>query len=493
MFTVDTFRTALEATLAMAGCDVKLSRPRLCVALSGGLDSTVLLTALARLQQQATGPWHDASVRALHVDHGLHPDSASWSTHCAGLAERLGIAFDAVTLQWQPERGASIEAAARTARYDALRARLTAGEILLTAHHADDQLETILLQWLRGGGLRAVAGMERMTRFGHEAWLARPLLKFTRAELSAWATDNNLQWLADPANDSRRFDRVFLRHEVLPVLRQRWPAVTDTAARVAEFARDAVALEAWIADADLAPLLRGRALDMAALCALPLPRQRAALRAWLSGLDLPVPPSSTLAALRHDMAAAAVDRVPEVRWPGAVVRRYRGCLHAEAVARTDTAALAALAAGLDVSLLAEPATPPHHAAWHGHRFAWFAGSELEFTAATGVGLSRTRLPAQLAVRTRSGGEWFRPAGKPHRRELRKWLQEHAVLPWRRNEVPLLFDSREQRLIAVADLACADEFAARPGEPSWHIAWRGRGALTESDVVGSKWRGNPSFG
>jgi acetyl-CoA carboxylase carboxyl transferase subunit alpha len=176
MFTVDTFRTALEATLAMAGCDARLARPRLCVALSGGLDSTVLVTALARWQQEATGPWHDGSVRALHVDHGLHPDSASWTTHCARLAGRLGIAFDAVTLRWQPERGASIEAAARTARYDALRARLKAGEILLTAHHADDQLETILLQWLRGGGLRAVAGMERIARFGHEAWLARPLL-----------------------------------------------------------------------------------------------------------------------------------------------------------------------------------------------------------------------------------------------------------------------------------------------------------------------------
>jgi tRNA(Ile)-lysidine synthase len=319
--------------------------------------------------------------------------------------------------------------------------------------------------------------------------------EFTRAELSAWATETNLQWLADPANDSRRFDRNFLRHEVLPVLRQRWPAVTDTAARVAEFARDAIALEAWIAVADLAPLLRGQALDMAALCALPLPRQRAALRAWLSGLDLPVPP------FQH--AGGLASRHGRSRLPTAF-RKFAGraqssaaiaaaCMPRPSVARMSPPPWKRLAAGLDVSVLAEPATLPPDAAWHGHRFAWFAGSELEFTAATGVGLSRARLPAQLAVRPRSGGEWFRPAGKPHRRELRKWLQEHAVLPWRRNEVPLLFDAREQRLIAVADLACADEFAARPGEPSWHIAWRGRGALTESDVVGSKWRGNPSFG
>ena len=114
------------------------------------------------------------------------------------------------------------------------------------------------------------------------------------------------------------------------------------------------------------------------------------------------------------------------------------------------------------------------------------------SAALGVGLSRERLPIQLSVRQRTGGESFRPAGTAHRRELRKWLQEHDVLPWRRADVPLLFNARNRELIAVADLACADEFAARPGEPSWRITWHDRGALTESDVVGSNWRDDPPF-
>jgi tRNA(Ile)-lysidine synthase len=122
------------------------------------------------------------------------------------------------------------------------------------------------------------------------------------------------------------------------------------------------------------------------------------------------------------------------------------------------------------------------AAVDSHR--WSAASTLTARPDIGVGLSRERLPGLVHVRQRAGGETFVPAGGAHRRDLRKWLQEHDVLPWRRAELPLLF--ADDRLIAVADLGVADDFAARSGEPSWRIEWQGRGRVTVADVVASLW-------
>jgi tRNA(Ile)-lysidine synthase len=203
------------------------------VALSGGLDSSVLLAALAAAPLRAP-------LRAIHVDHHLHPDAAHWARHSVELAVRLGVACEVVRVQARPEPGESPEAAARAARYDALGRLLRPSEVLLTAHHGDDQLETVLLQWLRGGGLRALAGMPAVGRFADRGWHARPLLGFTRAELQDWAVSQRLEWLEDPSNLDPRFDRNYLRLEVLPALRRRWPAAAVTVGRVAAQAAEAL-------------------------------------------------------------------------------------------------------------------------------------------------------------------------------------------------------------------------------------------------------------
>jgi tRNA(Ile)-lysidine synthase len=441
---------------------------RLCLALSGGLDSTVLLVALARLRGEGR---LQARLRAIHVDHGLHAESAEWSDASRRLAVAHDVEFETVRVSVPQGAGLSPEAAAREARYSALAARIEPGEVLLTAHHADDQLETILLQWLRGGGLRAVAGMAPISPFGASAWHGRPLLPFTRDELAQWAAEQEgLQWQDDPSNLDRRFDRNYLRLEVLPALRARWPGIAATTGRVAEFARDALDAEAACVRDDLPRVLAGSALDLAALQGLSETRQRAVLRAWLVGLGLPTPSARTLAGLRRDMAVAAGDRLPETRWPGVVVRRYRGRLYAASPSSYVQNASEDWAA---------TAGAPH---------AWTATTSLQLQAGVGVGLSRARLPDRLAVRGRSGGEVFVPAGGSHRRPLRKWLQEHDVLPWRRENLPLLFAG--DHLVAVADLGVAAEFAARADEPSWRLVWTGRGVVTVADALASKWPVHP---
>jgi tRNA(Ile)-lysidine synthase len=460
-------RLASQCAALFAQLPATAAAPRLCVALSGGLDSTVLLVALARLQRAGSLP---ARLRAMHVDHGLHADSASWGLGCARLAAEWSVPLESVRVTLPLRPGASPEAAAREARYTALAAGLQPGEVLLTAHHADDQLETILLQWLRGGGLRAVAGMAPLGPFGRGAWHARPLLEYPRDDLAGWATAQGLRWLEDPSNQDPRFDRNYLRLAVLPVLRQRWPGVAHTAGRVAEFARDALHAEAATVAQDLPAVLRGAAVDLQALLSLEGPRARAVLRAWLAGLGLPPPPARTLASLLHDMRHAAADRNPGCRWQGAEVHRYRGHLHAG---------------------------PPRHAPiavahWNGAgRLGWGGDSTLELVADSGRGLSRERLPSTFDVLPRTPGSTFRPAGGAHRRPLRKWLQEREVLPWRRDALPLL--SAHGQLLAVADLGVAAEFAAGPGEPSWRVVWHGRGVVTATDAFAGKWPADPLIG
>ena len=455
-FTPERLLSALGAALGQLA-----SPPRgLCVALSGGLDSTALLAALAPL----SGCGAVAPLRAVHVDHGLHADSAHWSRRCTVLAAGLGVPCEIARVDARPAPGESPEAAARAARYLALGAALRPGEVLLTAHHGDDQLETVLLQWLRGGGLRSIAGMRPMAPFG-AGWHLRPLLGFARAELEGWARQQGLEWLEDPSNLDTRFDRNYLRLEVLPAVRRRWPAAVRTIGRVAAQATEALDLEAEAATVDLVQVAAGAALSLPRLRELNESRQRRVLREWLRRRALPLPSAATLEALRHDMLAAAADRVPATRWPGGVVRRYRERLYADAAGPSDSGwAAGALGPGADLDL--GPL------------------GRLELQAARGVGLSRTRLIKPLRIVPRPPGAVFQPAGSAHRRDLRKWLQERGVLPWRRESLPIACAGEE--IVAVGDLAYGGGLAAAPGEDSWRIVWHERPALTESEAS-AQWR------
>jgi tRNA(Ile)-lysidine synthase len=425
------FQAELERCLSLAGRPVA----GLCVALSGGLDSTLLLAAVAG----TAGTSHGLQVRAMHVDHGLHPDSARWSEACRELCGRLSVPCVQLLVDARAARGESPEAAARAARYAALAGQLGDSEMLLTAHHADDQLETILLQWLRGGGLRSLAGMPRLAPFAG-GWQARPLLGFTRAEIRAWAIEAGLEWLEDPSNLDTRYDRNYLRSEVLPAIRGRWPAAARTVARVAEYAAEAVESQQEQSELDLQALAVGLTLPVSGLADLPLPRQLAVLRCWLRAQGLPVPSAATLGALRHDMLRASADRNPCTNWSGAEVRRYRGRLYA-GPGRS--------AAGV----LEGPWTI-------GQPYALPDGGWLE-------------------LRLRRGGEKFQPQGSTGRKDLRKWLQEQGVLPWQRGRIPLICSGGE--ILAVGDLAVSEAHAATAGEAAWQVLWHGRPLLTEQEA------------
>jgi tRNA(Ile)-lysidine synthase len=420
----------------------------ICVALSGGLDSTVLLHSLARLSAEQ----HSYRLRAVHVDHGLHADSVRWREHCEEQARSLQIEFATVRVAVERIDEVGLEAAARDARYDALRNILRAGEYLLSAHHADDQLETMLFALMRGAGLAGLSAMPATQPFANGS-LVRPLLDFTRAELEVWARAEGLTWLSDPSNDNLSLDRNFLRKKIVAPLRERWPAAALTASRSAEHLREAGRALEQLAEIDAEHAVRGECLDVEYLRPLDAERRRNLLRYWIRRSGARAPSTRKLAAIEHDMLAAAEDRVPCMGWDGWEIRRHRGLLYCERQ-------LPELV--LDQALEWQARAPLTLPAGLG---------QLRLDAATVGGLNPAKLATTLSVRFRAGGESVQLAGDAFHRKLKKLLQSAAILPWWRDRLPLIYS--DGQLVAVGDLWIAADFAAHQGEPASAIVWQDR--------------------
>lgn len=429
-----------------------LAPARVVIAFSGGMDSTVLLHLLAA-GFRAGGP----GLHAIHCDHGIHRDSATWAERCAEAATALGVSFEVVALDLPANSAQGLEAAARSARYAAFAARLEAGDVLVTAHHADDQAETFLLMALRGAGPAGLAAMPTLAPLGLGRH-ARPLLDCTRADIAAWAGSRALEWGEDPSNDDVARDRNRIRHRVLPQLRERWPSAARSLARAATLSNEARALLEVLADLDLAPHRDPAApyrLPLAALGGLDAPRARNALRRWLLAQDLPPPPSKALGRILDEVIPARPDAKARVAWPGAWVARYAGMLHA------------------GVTL-----PPPPTGTWPfapGRTLALPAGGALTLEPARGEGLAAALVAAQpVEVRYREGTESIRARGEAHHRTLKKLLVSQRVAPWMRSRLPLIYVGGQ--LAAVADLIVADGFAAAEGAAGLRVVWRGHPPL-----------------
>jgi len=439
---------------------------RLVVGYSGGMDSQVLLHGLATHRDR----WPERTLAAIYVDHRLQAASAAWGEHCGRVCRALDIPFRALRVDARPGPGESPEAAARRARYAVLAAELEPDAALLTAHHRDDQAETLLLQLLRGAGPHGLAAMPSAARLGR-GWLLRPLLAVDRADLLAYAQAHRLRWIEDVSNTDVGFDRNYLRHCVLPLLRDRWPAANRALARSAHWCAEAAA---WLDAEAAADLIRVSAdrpdgLRLPGMRELGAIRQRNLLRYWLRQLGLPIPDHRQLEHVLRDGLTARPDRQPRIHWPGGEVRRYRDTLYAM------------------------PALTPHDAR---RCFVWRPGANgypplelpgigaLVLRETIGAGWRATVLAGgELIVRFRQGGERFRPAGRRYGQELKKLWQEAGVPPWERDRLPLLYRTvqeegkAEERLVAVVGLGVAAETGVAPGEPGWEPVLRPCGSAS----------------
>jgi len=395
--------------------------PRWHVALSGGLDSTVLLHQLATLARTDTFP----PLHAIHVHHGLQAAADAWPQHCQRLCDALGVPLTVVRVQVAP--GASLEAAARSARYQAFEQALGAGEVLLTGQHRDDQAETLLFRLLRGAGVRGLAAMpeQRALGVGH---LVRPLLHISRTQLQAYAQAHHLDWVDDPSNTDTRFARNYLRQDVMPLITGRWPQAAQTLARAASHMAEAQGLLAELAEGDLRaaatpgafPWLNVPSLELAPLVALSDARQRNALQHWLAGFTRL--PDTQHWASWPDLRDAAPSATPVWALGDGHLLRAGGRLW-----------------WLSELWRAEPQGEVH----------WPMPAEpLDLPGNGQVRLCGLAPQGRVQVRYRQGGEVMHAPGRG-RRDLKRLLNETGLPPFVRGRLPLLFV--DGQLTAVANL------------------------------------------
>lgn len=399
---------------------------RVVVAFSGGLDSSVLLHRLA-----AQPGIRERGLRALHVHHGLHARADEWAAHCAVTCAELGIALQVTRVSVARDSGLGLEAAARAARLGAFAAALDADDVIALAHHQDDQAETFLLRALRASGPEGLAAMRPWRSFA-AGWMWRPLLGRSRAAIEAWAGEQGLAWIEDPANVDPAHDRNLLRREVLPLLRRRWPGTAASLARSAALCAEAADRLAPLDGAVLDDLLDDARspLPVRALRELPPPTRARLLRTWIARMGLPPLPGAGVRAIDL-LLEARPDSGAQYRWADAVVRAWRGRLHAMRVSGPLPRAWTCRWDGRDPLVLPS-----------GDRLV------LEGVAA---------FEAPLVVRARTGGERMQLPGRSHSHALKHLLQDAGMPPWQRVRMPLL-EGPDGQVLAAGDALLADPLA-----------------------------------
>jgi tRNA(Ile)-lysidine synthase len=389
------------------------------VGFSGGLDSTVLLHSLARIP----GIERDR-ITALHVNHGLHDRAGAWEQHCLDLCCALRIRCFSRQLDCTVSSGKCTEASARKARYRWFEEQMSDGAVLMTAHHASDQAETILANLFRGSGAQGMAGIRKSRPFG-TGNLWRPLLDIERHGLEHYAKSHELNWVEDPMNEDLSYTRNHLRHRVLPVVREKWPGATKTIARAAINWRDTVELLDEFARMDLSSIPHRREsqfdiLSVPKLGGLSTRRKINVLRHWFVQCGYQIPARAHLQSVINHLIDIKPKTTSVLAWTGVEVRRYRDWLY-----------LSAPVGGQAVPSMAwDPHAPED---------VLINGRILVARPTLGKGIKKTVYDCQsISVGPRRGGERCRLPGRGIHQKLKKLFQESGVPPWQRDQIPLLY-------------------------------------------------------
>ncbi|MBI4195324.1 MAG: tRNA lysidine(34) synthetase TilS [Betaproteobacteria bacterium] len=447
--------TALTARVERRIHDIVKTGDRLMVGLSGGVDSMVLLDVLTRLRRRLR-----FGLAAVHVNHQISPNASRWARFCREACRARDVPLR--TVKVVVPRGDSVEAAARAARYDVFH-RLRADFVVL-AHTQNDQAETVLLQLLRGAGVKGLAAMPLLRKaegkrsldhpssFILHPSILRPLLDVPRGEIERYARERNLEWIEDESNADTYFPRNFLRSEVLPLIARRFPAWRNTLARSAIHLAEAAELLDELARADSGASCVEGTLQVSALRRLSRARAGNLLRWFLARRGLPMPNAGRLEeALRQALGAKEDARV-RIDLGDHELRRFAGALHV--VAKTA------------------PAPAGFSRRWRGEHKLVLTELDgvLTMKKRRGIGISRARIGSQpVTIRTRRGGERLQPDGGRPRRTLKNLFQELRIPPWQRDVLPLLFCGND--LVWAPGIGTDCGFQAAAEEPSIEPEWR----------------------
>lgn len=429
---------------------------RLVLALSGGLDSRVLLHLLARFK--CDYPQYD--YLTVHVHHGLSDNADRWLQQCQQWSQQADIPFVAEKVQLELGNRISLEQAARTARYQVLSQHLNSSSLLLTAHHQSDQLETFLLALKRGSGPKGLSAMAMDGKL-ESARLLRPMLDASRADMLIYAEQHQLDWIEDESNLDTRFDRNFIRHQVAPILRQRWPNIEKTVARSAALcAQQESLLNELLYERYKRMCSEDGALSVSLLKEQSEAARGAILRLWLQEQGFLMPSAKQLTQIWQDVALAQADAAPVFRYGNAHIGRHQQQLWVFGAIQDLSAEV------LDWDIK-QPLTLPDGLG----RLELKARNALESFDATSLAASSIQtlsLPVgynQIKVTFSATGIHAHPQDRQHGRSLKKLLQEYQIPTWQRQRIPFLVDGSE--LIAAAGLFVGKPYSGADYQLIWH--------------------------
>lgn len=415
---------------------------RWVIGLSGGLDSVVLLHLAARALPAS-------QLLVVTIDHQLQAESAQWAAFCGRLAASLNLPFH--QQQVIVADGASLERVARDARYQAFEDILRPDDCLLLAHHLDDQAETLLFRFLRGAGVRGMAGMPQRRPLG-QACLYRPLLAVSRQVLYRWAVTEQLQWIEDPSNDDPSFDRNYLRHHILPLLHQRWPRFTHRWAATAEYMRESEQLLDDLAALDMAAVVVGDGLGCQSLMGLSQRRRHNLLRYWCRRVGVSLGESQLVAITQ--LINAADDRQSLLSFGSLQLRRYQGVLLLQT-------ALGAFE-------------------W-GHRSLSLSGVQIPqgcLDVSYDSGVTGLQSLDGVMLRNRREGDRCRPIGRGGSCSLKKLFQEHKIPAWQRNSWPVCVVGDE--IVALPGICLCEGWQSEEKGRGFTLKWRPTALSVQGD-------------
>lgn len=403
------------------------------VAYSGGVDSHVLLHLISSMEELKP------KITAVYINHGLQKEGEQWEVHCEKIALDLGVRFQCINVNAQKVVGKSHEEIARDARYSALKTVLELHDVLFVAQHREDQMETVLLQLFRGAGIRGLSGMPLTTVFGAGIML-RPFLDCSKQDVIFYAEDNKLQWIEDPSNQSSKFDRNFLRNQIIPQIKQRWIALDKTISRSARHCATSDRVIQDIAKELLDDVLDAgdQTLRITSLLELDMYKQQLVIRQWFGYMKLRMPSETKLDKILNEVVMAKATSNPEIHGKGYCIRRYRDkvyCLNQRVKGKKISGSI-----------------------------VWSTElRQLEFTS----GLSLTKIESskgiskalwdksEVSVKFRKGAEKIRLPRRIGHHTLKKLFQEKAIPPWERENIPLIYLNNQ--LAAVSDLWISADF------------------------------------
>jgi tRNA(Ile)-lysidine synthase len=424
------------------------------IAYSGGVDSHVLLTAITKLRHN----FPETKIKAIHINHGLSPNAEHWQKHCTAICNNLSIELKNFSIAIKADKGESLEEVARKARYKIFKELLVENDCLITAHHQDDQAETVLLQLLRGAGPKGLSAIPAVKALG-KGFLLRPLLNFPRAELLDYAEQEKLNWIEDESNLMLNFNRNYIRKQIMPLIKVRWPQAGKTLQRAAKQCAFSVTIDDEIAKQDLVDI-QGKQknnITISKLLYYSEARRNNVIRYWLQQLQLPLPHEIHLQKIMQNVLHSSIDAQPLLTWQGVEIRRYRDDLYAmPPITQNDDKVILQL----NLPTLSENLLNQTEA------ISLELPNNLGTLLATPSKSKELRiLPKQIVdIRFRRGGEKIQPYGRKETHELKKLFQEWGVPPWLRNHIPLLYCANN--LVAVVGYCVEHSFVVSEEKLGW---------------------------